>query len=415
MARTMGRDATAVSAPVVAFVAARFRIPELAVREVATLPLEALRERDRYLPPSGSLSPALDAPRYPLGSAQAMLHSDDPYLQFLAEVDPNQVHPNEAEENIRLSTAFKAYVHWAREGIEPPYITVFEVDSGKLVTPNRRRTLAAREAGRSMHAWLGRVNRETGLPLKHRDVVQAIEEAKMVLQASSSAAGVRGGRAVEHDPLTCAYVAIGAKEALAGYLQGRVARMPGEMSEQDYIEAVIEHAPMLDGMFERDYPDGLSGVFVYEVAEPFGTAYGNWFLTEGYAQDAAARGAKAAEMAMALFVPNDQASAVDAPSDAAREPVQAPPRHADGRGLWKTTIVVWSEESAGDPMHREASELVRDGESGESYIEFQSSELFLDPAQWPDTDFFGPRSQDDDEDDGSDDEDGSDAMPAPGM
>lgn len=405
MARTMGRDATAVSAPVVAFVAARFRIPELAVREVATLPLEVLRERERYLPPSGSLSPALDAPRYPLGSAQALLHSDDPYLQFLAEVNPNQVHPNEAEENIRLSTAFKAYVHWAREGIEPPYITVFEVESGKLVTPNRRRTLAAREAGRTMHAWLGRVNRETGLPLKYRDVVQAIEEAKMVLQASSSAAGVRGGRAVEHDPLTCAYVAIGAKEALAGYLQERKTRMPREMSEQDYIEAVIEHAPMLDGMFERDYPDGLSGVFVYEVAEPFGTAYGQWFLAEGHALDSAIRDAKAREVASALF------SAVDAPSDAAREPVQAPPSPADGRGLWKTTIVVWSEKSAGNPMHWEASDLVRDGESGESFISDHTSEFISDPSQWPDTDFFDLDSSEDGESDSDDDE----SMPSPGM
>lgn len=287
------RDRT-VSAPVAAFVAARFRIPELAVREVATLPLEALRARDQYTAPSGSLSPVLDAPRYPVGSAQAMAYSDDPYLQFLAEVDPHQVHPNEAEENIRLSTAFKAYVQWSQAGIDPPYTTVFEVDSGKLVTPNRRRTLAAREAGRTLQAWLGRVNRETGLPLKYRDVVKAIEEAKTIMQQSV-------GSTQKLDPLTYAYVAIGAKEALSGYLRDPHARMPGDISEQDYIEAIIEHAPMLDGTFERDYQD-LDGVFVYEVAEPFGVSYGQWFLAEGHAEDAAARTAKAAEVANGLFL-----------------------------------------------------------------------------------------------------------------
>lgn len=85
---------------------------------------------------------------------------------------------------------------------------------------------------------------------------------------------------------------------------------------------------------------------------------------------------------------------------------------AADRGLWKTTIVVWSEESAGNPSYREASDLVRDGESGESFISEQRSELIRDPSQWPDTDFFGEHSS---EDDDESDDDGDDALPAPGM
>ncbi len=57
-----------------------------------------------------------------------------------------------------------------------------------------------------------------------------------------------------------------------------------------------------------------------------------------------------------------------------------------GRTMWRTTLVVWSEF---DPKDLEASELVRDAESGESYIAESRTELVKDRTQWPETEFFG--------------------------
>ncbi len=56
----------------------------------------------------------------------------------------------------------------------------------------------------------------------------------------------------------------------------------------------------------------------------------------------------------------------------------------------------------------EASELVLDGESGDSFIESCEAVFVTDRTQWPDTDFFG--SQDDEDDDSE-----PDTGPAPGM
>jgi len=159
-----------------AAVADRFGLPLLAVLEIAAQPLEVLRARDRYQPRSNSGQPALDCPRFPLGSAHVMAFGDDPYVQFLDEFDPHQVQPSEAEENVRSTAVYQRYVELARTGVEPPYTTVFRVASGALVTPCRRRTLAAREAGTTIKGWLGIENAETGLPLKYKDVRTALED-----------------------------------------------------------------------------------------------------------------------------------------------------------------------------------------------------------------------------------------------
>jgi hypothetical protein len=70
------------------------------------------------------------------------------------------------------------------------------------------------------------------------------------------------------DDLTIAYLAIGAVTAIKnvyGYLPSEVCDAHG--GELGFIQAVIGHALMLDRLGDdRD----LNGVFVYEVAEPFG-------------------------------------------------------------------------------------------------------------------------------------------------
>jgi hypothetical protein len=66
------------------------------------------------------------------------------------------------------------------------------------------------------------------------------------------------------DPLTLAYVALGAGRALDARKRTGCQTAAGEL---DFISDVITHAPLLDAMAaDRDF----HAVFVYEVAEPFG-------------------------------------------------------------------------------------------------------------------------------------------------
>lgn len=67
--------------------------------------------------------------------------------------------------------------------------------------------------------------------------------------------------------------------------------------------------------------------------------------------------------------------------------------------LYKTTIVIWSEE---DPSHMELSHLARDAETGNSYCAKSESVRVHDPAKDPDydgTEFFGAEDDGEDEDD----------------
>lgn len=71
------------------------------------------------------------------------------------------------------------------------------------------------------------------------------------------------------DPLTIAYMALGAKSLLMDS-----DRRPSEFSELDYVEKVIDHALMADKLADPYDDEGLNGVFVYEVAEPLGRVIG---------------------------------------------------------------------------------------------------------------------------------------------
>lgn len=77
------------------------------------------------------------------------------------------------------------------------------------------------------------------------------------------------------DLLDVAYIAIGAKRALdrsgLGYSE-----MPFE-GELAYIQACIDQAPLL-GQAWQGCSDGFPGVWCYEVAEPFGLAFGGHLL-----------------------------------------------------------------------------------------------------------------------------------------
>lgn len=76
------------------------------------------------------------------------------------------------------------------------------------------------------------------------------------------------------EPLTIAYIAKGVADIIAG-LPGN--KLPDAVSESyggelNFMQAVVDHALMLDRMAD-EYGGELDGVFVYEIAEPFGVGY----------------------------------------------------------------------------------------------------------------------------------------------
>jgi hypothetical protein len=93
----------------------------------------------------------------------------------------------------------------------------------------------------------------------------------------------------EPDQLTLSYVAIGAHAAVRAAGRATPAHALDQFEgELGLIGAVAEKALMLDRVADWfDARDGHTGVFSYEVAEPFGTAYANALLSEGAEKDAA--------------------------------------------------------------------------------------------------------------------------------
>lgn len=86
------------------------------------------------------------------------------------------------------------------------------------------------------------------------------------------------------DTLDIAYIAIGAKQALvnaAGHYDG-LAQLGGELG---YIQTCIDQVGLFDHVYAAQ--DGaFTGVWCYEVAEPFGQVYGKHLLQGGDLQDA---------------------------------------------------------------------------------------------------------------------------------
>lgn len=191
-----GARAAAVRREAAAIVAGRFAIPAAAVLDLVETPLDVLRERDRYIPPSNTDTPTLDYERLPVGSAKVGVFGDaeEAYIDHLAEVDPHSLIPSEPEDGIRArDPSYARYVAWFREGHVAPPAQVVESDRGDgvLLSTNRRRVLAAQEAGvPTVLAWISPRNAETTLPLKFGDVRRAYQEAVHSLTAQHAAHSV---------------------------------------------------------------------------------------------------------------------------------------------------------------------------------------------------------------------------------
>lgn len=81
----------------------------------------------------------------------------DPFDEFwvLVEIPVDGMHPSEGEWNYALCwPETRLYVQWQREGHEPPPLEVVVNQQGELISCNRRRWLAAREAGiETLKCW----------------------------------------------------------------------------------------------------------------------------------------------------------------------------------------------------------------------------------------------------------------------
>lgn len=81
----------------------------------------------------------------------------DPYggIEVLVEIPIRQFQPSEGDWDSALRwPETQDYIQWQKEGHEPPPLSVIRTASGKLRSCNRRRWLAAREAGiKTLKCW----------------------------------------------------------------------------------------------------------------------------------------------------------------------------------------------------------------------------------------------------------------------
>jgi len=81
----------------------------------------------------------------------------DPWgeLNVLVEIPISEFAPFEGEwERVLKTPQMAEYIRWQKDGFEPPPLSVVSTDMGNLSTQNRRRWLAAREAGvKSLKCW----------------------------------------------------------------------------------------------------------------------------------------------------------------------------------------------------------------------------------------------------------------------
>lgn len=113
--------------------------------------LDAARERFEYHPPSSRTAkhefemPALGAFRL------------DSFGEFavLVEIPVEGFKPFEGDWDYAMRRPeFPVYVQWQKDGCPPPPLFVVKTDRGNLVTQNRRRWLAGREAGvQTLRCW----------------------------------------------------------------------------------------------------------------------------------------------------------------------------------------------------------------------------------------------------------------------
>jgi hypothetical protein len=109
--------------------------------------------RANYMPtPRINLRTRYQFTMLPLGTWQM---DDWGEMSVLVDIPIDQFQPGEGEWDRALNwPCTRLYIQWQRDGHEPPPLTVVTTDKGNLRSCNRRRWLAAREAGvKSLKCW----------------------------------------------------------------------------------------------------------------------------------------------------------------------------------------------------------------------------------------------------------------------
>jgi hypothetical protein len=126
----------------------------------ATFEETAFAARPNSLTPWDGTNPSLGTWR---------LDPDMGEWEVLLELDLEEVFPGEPEDYIKGWEGYSLYVQWAIEGKEAPAIRVVRHVDGHLVSCNRRRVLAAKDAGlKTIKAWFSETNSRGQNPWKTR-------------------------------------------------------------------------------------------------------------------------------------------------------------------------------------------------------------------------------------------------------
>lgn len=116
----------------------------------------------------------------PVGSWRLDTATDG--LEQLQWMNLDELTISEPEEDIKRHRTYEQYVKWAKEGKQPPPINVVKHTKGHWVATNRRRVLAARDAGlKKILAWVSDTD-EKGHPFPtHKSLIeQALERGDTV-------------------------------------------------------------------------------------------------------------------------------------------------------------------------------------------------------------------------------------------
>jgi hypothetical protein len=166
-------------------VSQRFSIPEEAIRYLTHSTVDEMTANytSSETHPNNTTSPT-NFEKYSIGTFRIAPYGGDlkeRYIDYLTTLDPSILTTSEAEQGIKSHPSYALYKKWSFSGIEAPYISVYETESGVLQSTNRRRTLVAQEIGNEITAWMGPFNKESGLPLKYGDIADALIQSKNIL------------------------------------------------------------------------------------------------------------------------------------------------------------------------------------------------------------------------------------------
>jgi len=162
-------------------VAEHFGIPPEAVKDALSTSFSKLQERDKAaeaIPSNHDEAPYTDYEKHELGTMRAANWNSNPkeaYVDYLTEHNPAELVTSEPEDGIKKSETYGKYAEWAKAGHEPPPISTSKSakEGSKVVSSNRRRLLAAQEAGvEKIKAWHSPENPHTGNPLKYGDIIE---------------------------------------------------------------------------------------------------------------------------------------------------------------------------------------------------------------------------------------------------